>query len=494
MEQPAGQTALLTAPAATPLSEQRRTDQTSGGAPRAGLVPRIPTDEGNAELFVALHGHRFRHVPDHGWYRWSGWRWEPDEDDTALWAVGDLAESLAETDPEGRHTDAALRRNRRRAMSTTGMRAILAHAKDAPGVLLPLSLLDADVHVLCTSAGVVNLRTGQLSPPDPARHSYSRATSVPPADMPIPRWYRFLTDTFGSDAEGLRTIAFVHELLGSSIAGDTEAQVIPFLYGKGKNGKSVLLDVVIRLLGDYADVAPPDFLLAQPSESRATDLAELHGRRLVVCPELRSDDSYDEARIAMLTGSGPLSARRLRQGCFSFRPTHTLWLMGNHKPGPGAGGPVFADRLRIIPFERMPAEDYSVDNLADILVAEEGPGILQWLISGAHRYLNGGRVLGGPENVGPPARERHLEEDDPLNRFLEERCVLDGSLRVEQTSLYHAYRAWCRAEGSVPQSSRHFAARVRKLVGLSTPKDMVLSNQRKFYPGIGLIDGVEDAV
>jgi putative DNA primase/helicase len=31
-------------------------------------------------------------------------------------------------------------------------------------------------------------------------------------------------------------------------------------------------------------------------------------------------------------------------------------------------------------------------------------------------------------------------------------------------------------------------------VGLSTPKDMVLSNQRKFYPGIGLIDGVEDAV
>lgn len=488
MREPAGQTALLTTVPAD-LPQQPCAGRTAAGTPRAGLVPGTLTDQGNAELFVALYGRGFRYVTDHGWYRWSGWRWEPDEDDAVLWAVGDLAESLAELDPAGRHTRAALRRNRRRAMSTAGMKAVLAHAKEAQDILLPASLLDADVHALCTPVGVVNLRTGRLVPPDPTRHHHSRTTSVPPADMPIPRWYRFLTDTFGSDAEGLRMIAYVHKLLGCSIAGDVDAKVIPFLYGKGKNGKSVLLDVVIRLLGDYADAAPPDFLLAQPPEGHAMDLAELHGRRIVVCSELRSGDRYDEARVRMLTGSTTIRARRLRQGSFSFRPTHTLWLIGNHQPRPGAGGPAFTNRLRVIPFERTPIDGRSVDNLADVLVAEEGPGILQWLISGAHRYLNGARVLRGPEKVGLPVRERHAGKDDPLDRFLEECCELSGPLRVEQTLLYTAYRAWCRVEGSVPRSSRSFAARVREAVGLSTPKDMILSNQRKFYPGIGLVAG-----
>ncbi|MFE0489197.1 DNA primase family protein [Streptomyces griseoaurantiacus] len=457
--------------------------------PRAGLVPVTLTDQGNAELFVTLYGRSFRYIEDHGWYRWSGWRWELDEDDRVLWAVGDFAESLAEVDPAGRHTKIELRRNRWRAMSTVGMKAILAHAKDAPGIPLPVSLLDADVQVLCTPMGVVNLLTGRVIPPDPTHHHHSRTTSVPPADMPTPRWYRFLTDTFGDDAEGIRMITYVQELLGSSVAGDVDAQVIPFLYGKGKNGKSVLLDVVIRLLGDYADAAPPDFLMTQPSQGHPLDLAELHGRRIVACSEIRPGDSYDEARVEVLTGGNTIKARRLRQGSFSFRPTHTLWLIGNHKPEPGVGGRVFANRLRVIPFERVPADSYKIDNLAEDLVKEEGPGILQWLISGAHRYLNGTRVLTGPNNGGTSPGRWHTQEDDALDRFLDECCILSAPLRVEQTLLYSTYHAWCRAEGTVPQTSRSFAARVRNIVGLSTPKEMILSNQRKFYPGIGLAGG-----
>jgi putative DNA primase/helicase len=40
-------------------------------------------------------------------------------------------------------------------------------------------------------------------------------------------------------------------------------------------------------------------------------------------------------------------------------------------------------------------------------------------------------------------------------------------------------------------SSRAFAARTRELVGLASPKEMILSNQRKHYPGIGLLTDEE---
>lgn len=40
-------------------------------------------------------------------------------------------------------------------------------------------------------------------------------------------------------------------------------------------------------------------------------------------------------------------------------------------------------------------------------------------------------------------------------------------------------------------SSRAFAARTRKLVGLASPKEMILSNSRKYYPGIGLLTDEE---
>jgi putative DNA primase/helicase len=40
-------------------------------------------------------------------------------------------------------------------------------------------------------------------------------------------------------------------------------------------------------------------------------------------------------------------------------------------------------------------------------------------------------------------------------------------------------------------SSRAFAVRTREMVGLSSPKEMILSNQRKHYPGIGLLSDEE---
>ncbi|WP_432095629.1 DNA primase family protein [Streptomyces sp. bgisy100] len=482
---------ILQAP--TPLPAQaREASHTVDHATPAGLIPDTLSDRGNAKLFVKLYANDYRHVPGLGWYRWDTTRWQMDEDDTVVWAAGDLAESIASTDPRGIHTSSALHKHRRRALSTSGMNAMLTQAKSAPGMVLNAARLDADPYALCTPAGLVDLRTGFLRVPDPNKDFHSRSTSTGPEQMPTPRWNRFLADTFGDDAEGREMINFLHVLLGYSVTGDVGAQVMPFLFGSGKNGKSVLLDVLMKLLGDYADAAPPGFLMARPYEGHPTDLAELHGRRVFVCSEVKPGDKFDEARVKLLTGGDRIKARRMRQDFFSFAPTHKLWLLGNHRPEVGTGGFAFWRRMRLIPFERVVPDDRKIDNLADILVTEEGPGILGWLIDGARRYLNGDKDLTGPERVRI-ATTAYAETEDHTGRFFDECCSLNPDHRAEQARLYAAYKTWCQNEGAPAISSRAFATRARELIGLASPKEMILSNSRKYYPGIGLLTDEETA-
>ncbi|MFJ7209227.1 phage/plasmid primase, P4 family [Streptomyces sp. NPDC098789] len=457
------------------------------------LLPDSLSDRGNAKLFVSLYGRTHRHVPGLGWYRWTGYRWELDEDDTVVWAAGEMAERLAEHDPTGSHSTTALRQHRRRSLSTAGVKAMLTQARSAPRMILNASQLDADPYALCTPGGVVNLLTGALSPSDPARDYHSRSTSVAPAPIPAVRWEAFLRDTFGDDEEGGEMIDFLQLMLGYSITGDVGAQVMPFLYGMGKNGKSVLLDVLLKLLGDYADAAPPGFLMAKAFDGHPTDLAELLGRRVIVCSELKPGDRFDEARVKLLTGGDRIKARRMRQDFFSIEPTHKLWLLGNHRPEVGTGGFAFWRRIRLIPFERVVPDHRKVDNLAESLVQEEGPGILAWLVEGARRYLGGEKDLSGPDRVCV-ATTAYAETEDHLGRFIGEACRVEATLRAEQATMYRAYRQWCLGEGANPVTSRAFAARIRETLGMSSPKQMMTSNQRKYYPGIGLLTSPDGEV
>ncbi|MFD3514395.1 phage/plasmid primase, P4 family [Streptomyces sp. NPDC058657] len=468
------------------------------GPPAAGEPPLLPdalTDRGNAKLFARAYQDRFRYVVGMGWHVWDQYRWKAAGGaEAAVWAAGDLAESIAESDPQQRFTGRELAAHRRRSASTPGLKAMLYQAQAAPNLSLDPSALDGDDYALCTPSGVVDLKTGELRKPDPLTDMHSRATTVAPRPMPVPRWHTFLHDTFGDSPRGVETIRFLHLLLGYSITGDVGAQVMPFLYGSGANGKSVLLEVLSSLLGDYANAAPPGFLMEKGKfAEHSTELTELHGRRIVVCSELRPDDKFNEARVKLLTGGDTITARRMRQDFFTFTPTHKLWLLGNHRPEVGTGGYAFWRRMRIIPFERSVPDERKIDNLADELVREEGPGILHWLIEGSMKYLASRDPLTGPDTV-QVATAAYETTEDHVGRFLQECCTRTGAdghanpeLRVEQKLLYETYGRWCSAEGIRTSTARAFAGRIRQELGLGSPADMIKSNAAKLYPGLALL-------
>lgn len=194
---PAGSPVPAVLPASTAVRGKRRLPAQQNAAPlpaagaaadfvQTGLLHNL-SDRGNAKLFAHLHHDRFRHVEGLGWYVWDEYRWKrTGGEKAAIWAAGDMAEELPVHDPRGVFSDRELAQHRKRAMSTSGVKAMLTQAKASPELALDPDTLDGDKYALCTPAGVVDLRTGDLHKPDPTRDLHSRATHLAPEAMPTP--------------------------------------------------------------------------------------------------------------------------------------------------------------------------------------------------------------------------------------------------------------------------------------------------------------------
>ncbi len=429
------------------------------------------TDDGNALRLVDQHEQQLRYVPQRGrWLTWDTHRWAWDDAGRVREYARAIARALPNGEGEAQH--------RARSLSARGLGSMVTVAQTDPRIVASAARLDAQQLVLNTPGGEVDLKTGILTAPDPVG-LHTRSTTVAPNTLhPTPRWNQFLQDTFGDDTD---VAAFVQRLAGYSASGDTRFHILPFLHGPGGNGKSVLLDVFRSVLGDYAASTPNAFLMAG-QQQHETEIARLHGLRLVVASEVNQDAKFDEAKVKLLTGGDALTARFMRQDHFTFEPTHHLWLMGNHLPAVHAGGESFWRRLRLIPFTRTVSPERKVEGLAQILAAEEGPGILAWIVAGAVSVFRDG--LQEPASV-MASTDDYAAEEDSLARFISDRCHRGGGEAVTTNTarLRGAYDDWCRAEGEAALPARAFGRELKGRFGI----DQKRSNGQRFYIGIALV-------
>jgi len=438
------------------------------------------TDDGNALRLVDTHHQWIRHVPQRGqWLRWDGARWNWDE----AGHIHELARAIARTLPDdGKEA----RAHRRSSLSRRGLEAMEKIARTDPRIVVHLTDLDARPYELNTPAGVVDLRTGTLHAPDPAALHTRSTTVAPDPHHPTPRWNAFLADTFAGDPD---TATYVQRLLGVSLVGTVLEHTLPFAFGPGHNGKSVLFDVAQGVLGlapdGYSASIPADMLVARAREDHPAVIAQLAGVRLAIGGELEEGARFAEAKVKMLTGGDRINARFMGKNPFTFTPTHSLWLHANHRPEVRTGGPAFWRRLRQIPFPHTVPDEKKIEGLDEILVAEEGPGILAWFVQGAADYFAHGLTV--PASVEAATAE-YQRDTDTVTQFVEERCTTGNPnaqhLHVKTTVLRTAYDAWCRTEGLEAVSAKGLTLQLKSRFGVESSR----SNSARFYDGIALND------
>lgn len=412
---------------------------------------------------------RARYVAGWGaWLFWNGALWAKDEKlrhmtdardflrrvavDLQRWAAK-RAEDMKQD--EGDSLKRWAKKEARTLRSEPTRNNIETMARSNPEMVASADQFDANLDVIGTPGGVVDLRTGTMRPA--RRDDYlTRSVAVAPANREPVRWLAFLRESMEGDAD---MVAFLQRLCGYTLTGHTSEHKLPFLWGPGGNGKSVFANTLHYLFGDYAKRAPAEAFLQARGERHPTDLAGLAGARLVIGSELPAARAWNESVIKDLTGGDSITARFMRMDFFTYTPQFSLLIVGNHMPAIGSVDDAMRRRVLMIPFTRaVPAEKR--DTQLQVKLREEWPGILQWAIAGAVAWYRDGLQV--PDKVTAESA-KYLDAEDVLGQFMDECMVQDPATGGAFSSDVHAaYTTWMERQGGHAMTQRAFSQAMRE--------------------------------
>lgn len=308
---------------------------------------------------------------------------------------------------------------------------------------------DSDPWLLNTLGGVVDLKTGRKRPHDRADRMTKITTATPSGDCPT--WRQFIDEVTGGDKE---LQSYLQRMVGYALTGSTQEHALFFLYGTGANGKSVFVNTLATILGDYATNAPMDTFMETRTDRHPTDMAGLRGARFVAAIETEQGKRWAESKLKNLTGGDKISARFMRQDFFEFFPQFKLFVAGNHKPAIRNIDEAMKRRLHLIPFTITVPPERRDKNLQQKLLAERD-GILAWAVQGCLDWQRHGR-LDPPQRV-VDATEEYFEAEDALGRWLDERCVREANAKSLTAELFNDWKQWAEAAGEFSGSQKRFA-------------------------------------
>lgn len=400
------------------------------------------------------------------WLFWGGTHWQRDDkllhltqcrdflrgraNELMIWANKKAAAMEAD---KGDKLLAWAREQAKVLRNKTTVAAVESLARSNMASAASVDSFDHQRMLVGTPRGTINLITGETIQPQRS-HMITKVTSMAPkAGTPV-RWLQFLNEVFDGNKD---MIEFVQRAAGYALTGETREHKLFFLYGTGRNGKSVFLNTLFKIWGDYARRAHAATFLNTSGEKHPTDLAGLQGARLVVASEIPKGKTWDESTIKDLTGGDTITARFMRGDFFDFDPQLSLFIAGNNMPSFKGVDEAIRARVVLIPFTvTIPAENRD-QHLEDKLLAE-GPMILQWAIDGAMKWQRDGLRI--PASVSGASTE-YFDDEDTLGQFLADETITDPDTFLTTTDLHQRFKQWCEVQGLQPWTLRTLQKEVK---------------------------------
>jgi putative DNA primase/helicase len=385
-------------------------------------------------------------------------QWKPVEEHSLIEAVRRELVSI-EVDE---HTAAAMRGDNK---AIDKARTLLSRSRAAAVARLVVGILaedeptfDTHPDLLNTPSGVVDLRTGDLSPADPLLYltKMTEAPYDPKADRSL--WH------MATEALPPAVVAWLKIRLGQALTGYTpDDDVLVIFEGAGENGKTAWLIGVRRALGDYARTLPERLLVADPGD-HPTTLMTLQGTRVGMIEELPEGRSLNVKRLKDVVGTPEITARRMRQDDITFPNTTCLFLSTNYLPIVAETDHGTWRRLALVRFREtyLKADDWRDLKKAGRLTKRHhkgdprvkrhfehnaDPGLLAWLVEGAAEwYALGEEMPEKPARVKKDTEAWRLDAD-PILAYVRERLTMDTGYAITAVDLADDFNLWLERRG-----------------------------------------------
>jgi len=397
--------------------------------PPAWMSPDwLPTGEALIDEWMKRHGANYRWLDAEGqWYAWTGSLWKIDEVRSVNVKAAQLCRDI------GAEKKRSMRMKLEHIKTVT---SITARAKDQCALES-----DAFNHHDMINCGDAEYLGRKVVSPHVREHLHSKiaAVSGPSADE-CPMWRRHLKRITGGDEELMR---YLQRVAGYCCSASTAEQVLFFLYGTGKNGKSVFVSTISGILNDYATTASIDVFLSSKFDRHPEELAAFRGVRLVVASEAAEGRAWNETMIKQATGGEKIRARFMRQNSFEYLPLFKIMVAGNHKPALHSTNEAIRRRFHVIPFTiEIPEADRILDFSKKLQA--EWPQIFAWMLDGWDEWMRIG--LAPPESV-LQATSEYISAQDVRADWIEERCDRMPDAVTPTSELFADWKVYAEARG-----------------------------------------------
>lgn len=440
------------------------------------LIEANQTDAGNAECFNHLYGDDFRYCTTRKkWLKWQENYWGIDNDNSSRRAMlqtirarCDASRDIQDVDMHKRLATFA-----KKSENLPNINNALLSAQALQSYVTHINVFDSNPMLAIAGNTTLDLQKVLARPID--RNDYithTLGTCYDPEAI-CPRFEQFMNEIFANNAE---LVSFLQRAIGYTLTGNTREQCLFLCVGNGANGKSILLNTIGSLLGDFAKSASFDTFDADKRNTVGNDLAVLKGKRFVPVIEADEDRRLSEARVKSVTGNDQITCRFLYGEPFNYRPQFKLWIAMNHKPTIKGTDNGIWRRIHLIKFEQSFID--KPDKELELKLKAELPGILNWALAGVSKWQEQG--LNPPQCV-IDATSEYRDEMDIVGQWLKERTVtgLQAVMRAKQA--FDDYYSWCTERHEFAKTITGFGRALAEH-GLIKDKD----RNGTFYKDIGL--------
>lgn len=321
-------------------------------------------------------------------------------------------------------------------------------------------LSDVPVEGINFANGFLNVH-GELVPHNPEHGmTYVFSYQYKPGDAgKCPQFFQYLEDAWGEHADFEKKVAALQEAMAATFFGAaTKYQKAFLLYGTGRTGKSVLLDILQILV-------PKEARVTIGPEGWGSEFlpAEFYGKFLNSAGEMDEKSKVSGRCFKGIVSGEEITARTLYQAPFSFKPTCAHWFCSNHLPKTLDTSNGFTRRWLIFKFDKLVPIDKTIPDLAKKIVDEEVEAIVAWIVDGMKTLKQRGH-FDEPESSKELCDKMGLA-NSKVRQWFEKRVRVDATSKVTYTQLWSDFHTFSVATlGGVKCSPIEFKIEFEELL------------------------------